>query len=81
FTFKFNGDSIDLKDKTTQISLPIYFCESKFLPLDGETIADGKPYSVELVLHTKFGDQTIVATSEKLTLDNLPILPRNTHVK
>ncbi|WP_290392760.1 hypothetical protein [uncultured Duncaniella sp.] len=81
FKFKFDGDSIDLKDKTTQISLPIYFCESKFLPLDGETIADGKPYSVELVLHTKFGDQTIVATSEKLTLDNLPILPRNTHVK
>ena len=82
FTFKFDGDSVDLKDKTKQISLPIYFCESKFgLPFNGQPEADGKPYSVELVLHTKFGDQTIVATSEKLTLDNLPILPRNTHVK
>lgn len=77
-TFEFNDEDKLGKKVPTEISLPIYFCESKFLPLDGET---DKPYSVELVLHTKFGDQTVVATSEKLALGNLPILPRNTHVK
>lgn len=77
-TFEFNDEDKLGKKVPTEISLPIYFCESKFLPLDGET---GKPYSVKLVLHTKFGDQTVVATSEKLALGNLPILPRNTHVK
>lgn len=77
-TFEFNDEDKLGKKVPTEISLPIYFCESKFLPLDGET---DKPYSVELVLHTKFGDQTVVATSEELALGNLPILPRNTHVK
>ncbi|MDE5688366.1 MAG: hypothetical protein K2I18_07065 [Paramuribaculum sp.] len=78
FTFVFNDEDKLGKEVPTEISLLIYFCESKFLPLDGET---DKPYSVELVLHTKFGDKTVVATSEKLALGNLPILPRNTHVK
>lgn len=83
FTFNFKDkNGFELKEKPTEIAPVIYFCESKFgLPFNGKPDPDGKPYSVKLVLHTKFGDQTVVATSEELTLGNLPILPRNTHVK
>ncbi|WP_297066936.1 hypothetical protein [uncultured Duncaniella sp.] len=83
FTFNFKDENgFELKKKQTEIAPVIYFCESKFgLPFNGEPVANGTPYSVELVLHTKFGDQTVVATSEELALGNLPILPRNTHVK
>lgn len=81
-TFEFNDEDKLGKKVPTEISPVIYFCESKFgLPFNGKPDPDGKPYSVKLVLHTKFGDQTVVATSEELALGNLPILPRNTHVK
>lgn len=59
------------------ISLPVYFCESKVSPFGH----DDKPYSVVFTIATKLGEQTIETTTPSLSLDNLPILPRNTHVK
>ena len=56
----------------------LYFCESLF-NFAGE---NGKPYTVSVTVVTRNGQTSeIEAELDAMPLDNLPILPRNTHVK
>lgn len=57
-------------------SPPLYYCESKF------DVSENNPYSVAITVVEKENDEYVNSyLFEARSLTNLPILPRNTHVK
>lgn len=65
---------IALGKEPQSITTGFYFCESKM----GPTAPDGDPYTVSITLTDADGDDQLFPA---VPLPNLPILPRNTHVK
>lgn len=79
-TFQGRDESIP-RDKDTPLvwSVPYYFCESQFNP------SAEKPYSISITVKAKDADGNWINDSEytfeAATLQNLSLLPRNTHVR
>lgn len=67
---------VPLSGNGTLIAPEYYFCESKHKR--PETAPDDTPYSVSITLTDKTGNEHLFTG---IPLPNLPILPRNTHVK
>lgn len=74
---------IELGPDTTFCSPALYYCESKYIPNDNR--AATSPYSVSITVVEKDDEGNLVDGSDytfvPISLPNLPLLPRNTHVK
>lgn len=61
----------------------LYFCESLYFPTNDEDSPNNTPYSVQISVMEKDSKGNFMTpyTFDPVSLPNLPLLPRNTHVK